>query len=81
MHVGFSPAIARRQSPPSSFSKADQPCISLASGLALAAEKLDGITSSGTRYLPPPTTRNFGFATTILAGSDQDICCAPVGSA
>src|SRR5207302_8056337 len=30
-------------------------------------------------YLPPPTTLNFGLATTILAGSDQDICCAPVG--
>src|SRR5438874_2709366 len=32
-------------------------------------------------YLPPPTTRNLGFATTILAGSDQDICWAPVGRA
>src|SRR5213592_1306981 len=30
-------------------------------------------------YLPPPTTRNFGFATTIFDGSDQDICWAPVG--
>ena len=27
------------------------------------------------------TTRNLGFATTILAGSDHDICWAPVGRA
>jgi hypothetical protein len=26
-----------------------------------------------------PTSLNFGLATTILAGSDHDICCAPVG--
>jgi hypothetical protein len=25
-------------------------------------------------YLPGPTTRNFGRATTIFDGSDQDIC-------
>src|SRR3954465_3928415 len=30
-------------------------------------------------YLPPPTTLNFGRATTIFDGSDQDICWAPVG--
>src|SRR4051794_10616821 len=31
-------------------------------------------------YLPPlPTTLNFGRATTIFEGSDQDICWAPVG--
>jgi hypothetical protein len=29
-------------------------------------------------YLPPTTLKR-GLATTILAGSDHDICCAPVG--
>src|SRR5512133_1633056 len=37
------------------------------------------LASAAWRYLPPPTTLNFGFATTIREGSDQDICWAPVG--
>jgi hypothetical protein len=49
------------------------------SGHWVRAESVTFLLQADARYLPPPTTVNVGLATTILAGSDQDICCAFVG--